>query len=373
MALAADAGGVDQLWVIEDCFYTAGVSLAATALAVTERLTVGIGIMPAVARNPAITAMELATLAGLAPGRVIGGIGHGVQTWMAQIGARQPSPVTALEEVITAVRALLHGETVTTHGRFVHLDGVVLEQPPQPAPPVLAGVRGPVSLAAAGRCADGLVLAEMSGPAAVREAIAAAAPPGRFDVVTYSAMSIGDDRQAARRAVAGWFVELVAQGAPPGMRSNPFHEEMAQLIEDRGEDAVDAFPDDWWVHLGAIGTPDDVTAHLDALGAAGATTVACFLPPDPDAAMEQLDRLVTTVIAGRRPPPANARSARWHVQRAVAAGLSGGGSVPLHVLGREVVGGARQPAVDERLPQRPLGDRPSAGSARPGSRRSAGS
>ena len=56
------------------------------ALAVTERLAVGIGILPAVARNPAITAMELATLAGLAPGRVVAGIGHGVQEWMAQVG-----------------------------------------------------------------------------------------------------------------------------------------------------------------------------------------------------------------------------------------------------------------------------------------------
>ena len=99
--------------------------------------------MPAVARNPAIAAMELATLAGLAPGRVIGGIGHGVQEWMAQIGARQTSPVTALDEVITALRALLRGETVTTAGSFVQLDHVALERPPDPVPPVLAGVRRP--------------------------------------------------------------------------------------------------------------------------------------------------------------------------------------------------------------------------------------
>ena len=70
VAEALEAADVDQLWVIEDCFYTAGISLAATALARTDRLTVGLGILPAVARNPAITAMELATLAQLAPGRL---------------------------------------------------------------------------------------------------------------------------------------------------------------------------------------------------------------------------------------------------------------------------------------------------------------
>ena len=208
--------------------------------------------------------MELATLAGLAPGRVVGGVGHGVQSWMAQIGARQPSPVTALEEVLTAVRRLLAGETVTTAGRFVILDDVTLDRPPDPPPPVLAGVRGPVSLAMAGRCADGLVLAEMTGPTAVREAIASAAARRPFEVVVYTAMSIDDDRRAARRAVAGWIVELVEAAAPPGLRANAFYDDLADLVGRRGVDAVDDFPDDWWPHLGAIGTPDDVAAHLDA-------------------------------------------------------------------------------------------------------------
>jgi len=109
MARRLDAGGADQLWVIEDCFYTAGVSLAAAALTVTERLQVGLGILPAVARNAAVTAMEIATLCSLAPGRVLPGIGHGVQPWMAAMGALTPSPLTTLEEVIVAVTRLDHG------------------------------------------------------------------------------------------------------------------------------------------------------------------------------------------------------------------------------------------------------------------------
>ncbi len=116
VAEALEAAHVDQLWVIEDCFYTAGISLAATALARTELLTVGIGILPAVARNPAVTAMELATLANLAPGRLVAGIGHGVQEWMEQMGGRTSSPLTTLDEAITIVRRLLHGETVTFEG-----------------------------------------------------------------------------------------------------------------------------------------------------------------------------------------------------------------------------------------------------------------
>lgn len=67
IARRAEDGGLDELWVIEDYGYTSGTSLAAAALAVTERITVGIGILPAVVRNAAFTAMELTTLAELVP------------------------------------------------------------------------------------------------------------------------------------------------------------------------------------------------------------------------------------------------------------------------------------------------------------------
>ena len=98
-ARAAEAAGFDDLWVIEDCFFTTAPVLAAAALAATDRLTVGVGIMPAAVRNAAITAMEFATLAGLAPGRVIAGLGHGVYEWMQQIGQSTPSQLGRLDEV----------------------------------------------------------------------------------------------------------------------------------------------------------------------------------------------------------------------------------------------------------------------------------
>src|SRR3954453_20864704 len=70
--------GYDELWLVEDCFFTRAVAAAAAAAGVTETLTVGIGIMPAAFRNPALAAMELATLARIFPGRILPGFGHGV-------------------------------------------------------------------------------------------------------------------------------------------------------------------------------------------------------------------------------------------------------------------------------------------------------
>jgi alkanesulfonate monooxygenase SsuD/methylene tetrahydromethanopterin reductase-like flavin-dependent oxidoreductase (luciferase family) len=171
--LRSSAGGVeelgyDELWIVEDCFYAGGIASAATALAATERITVGLGILPAVLRNPAATAMELAALACLHPGRVVPGLGHGVAAWMRQVGALPPSQLAALGETISAVRALLAGQTVTAHGAHVHLDEVRLDHPPRSAPPVLAGVRGPRSLRLCGRLADGTILTELSSPGYVR-------------------------------------------------------------------------------------------------------------------------------------------------------------------------------------------------------------
>ena len=69
VAEAADEAGLEQLWLWEDCFREGGIASAAAALAWTERLQVGVGLLPVPLRNVALTAMELATLDRLFPGR----------------------------------------------------------------------------------------------------------------------------------------------------------------------------------------------------------------------------------------------------------------------------------------------------------------
>ncbi|HJQ02620.1 MAG TPA: LLM class flavin-dependent oxidoreductase [Jatrophihabitans sp.] len=158
VALAADEAGVQELWLWEDCFAESGIATAAAVLAWTRRLRVGIGLLPVPLRNVALTAMELATLARLFPGRLVPGVGHGVLDWMGQVGARVGSPVTLLSEYTTALRQLLAGKTVTTTGRYVSLDAVGLAWPPQSVPPVLVGAVGPRTLALAGAVGDGVIL-----------------------------------------------------------------------------------------------------------------------------------------------------------------------------------------------------------------------
>lgn len=158
MARAVEDSGLDELWVWEDCFKQSGIASAAVALAVTERIRVGIGLLPVPLRNVALTAMELATLERQFPGRLIAGIGHGVQSWMDRVGVRPRSPLTLLEEYAVALRGLLAGETLSTDGDYVRLDQVKLDWPPNPPPPLMIGGDGPKSVAQAARLGDGNLL-----------------------------------------------------------------------------------------------------------------------------------------------------------------------------------------------------------------------
>ncbi|WP_405728727.1 LLM class flavin-dependent oxidoreductase [Streptomyces sp. NBC_01537] len=199
--------GADDLWVVEDLGWAGGVSSATLALGATERLRVGIGIAPAPLRNPALLAMELAMVERVFPGRLIAGVGHGVPEWMAQAGAGVREKLALLGETITAVRALLRGETVSLDGRVVKIDGVRLVHPPADAPPVVAGVVRPRSLELSGRVADGTVIAEGQGPKAIAAALGYIGKgregrPGTHEVVVFTHLCVGDDAERVAELTA---------------------------------------------------------------------------------------------------------------------------------------------------------------------------
>ncbi|WP_405160375.1 LLM class flavin-dependent oxidoreductase [Nocardia sp. NBC_01499] len=203
VARVAEESGLEQLWLWEDCFLESGIASAAAALAWTERLRVGIGLLPVPLRNVALTAMEVATLDRLFPDRLVLGVGHGVQEWMGQVGARVESPVTLLGEYLDALRALLAGERVTTSGRYVQLDDVALDWPPFAPPKIYAGARGPRSIRLCGSHADGTLLDSITDADGVRaarklidEGRAAAGRTGAHPVVANLLAVTGPDAKA---------------------------------------------------------------------------------------------------------------------------------------------------------------------------------
>ena len=294
-ARRAEELGFDELWVVEDLTFRGGVAQAGAVLASTSRIAVGVGIAPAGARNAGFAAMEAATLAELFPGRTSFGIGHGMPGWMRQVGAWPASPLTLLEEQLDAVRALLHGDRLDVEGRYVQLRDVQLASPPAEPPPVLAGVRGPRSLAVAGRCADGTILAEPVTTeylTAAREQIGATGPHA---LVAFELAVVDDDADRARRLVRPALEWAGEPDCAVHIAPSPFAAEFRALRErcaTRGEFTA-ALPDAWVDELAVVGTPAAARARVAQLHAAGADSVV-LIPVGADrlVALEDLARLL---------------------------------------------------------------------------------
>lgn len=275
-----EASGLDELWVVEDCFWSAGPTAATAALAATERLVVGLGIAPAVARNPAIAAMEMSGIAGLFPGRFVAGFGHGVADWMRQVGALPTSQLTAFRETVDAIRRLMDGESVTVHGDHVRLSDVQLVFPPSPRPPIVAGVTGPKSIDVAAAVADGLLLPEGSSAAYVAAANRRQGS-GRTCVV-YVLFAIDDDRDAAR-AMVGASVDRFAPG------------DVDARLRLLGEaDDADSAGADRIARYAVAGDAGDCVRAINSFIAAGATSVV--LVPQSTGVEQQLRRFVDDVL-----------------------------------------------------------------------------
>lgn len=278
-ARRAEGAGFDEIWLWEDCFYAGAFTSAATLLSATRRIKIGIGLLPAVARNPLFAAMEITTLARLYPGRFIPGFGHGVETWMKQIGAAPKSSLKALEETVTAVRSLLRGETVTLQGDHVRMQDVKMNLTPQQAPPLFVGAIREKSLQLAGRAGDGTILTAMSSPAYVRwarEQVALGmAQAGRNENLTtvFVACRISPDgaaaRGQARQFIASEFMHGNPHLVPLGIAN-----EAESLARGHGVDGAAArMPEAWVDALSAAGTPEQAAAAVARLGEAGAASV----------------------------------------------------------------------------------------------------
>ena len=273
--------GLDELWVVEDCFFNGGISAASVALAVTERITVGIGILPAVVRNAAYAAMDLATLARIFPGRLHVGFGHGVADWIRQVGQMPVSQMAALEEVTVAIRDILHGQTVTMSGKHVQLDNVRLDHPPAVAPPVSLGVTGPKSLALSGRIADGTILVELTGPALLRRNREIIGGHADHQLTVFAYWSQDADGAAARGRLRVMLAERIRNEGLKELDAPGFAAQARELLERGGVELLAReMPDAWLDEITVSGTPEQCLAAIDRLGAAGTTRVVLVPPSD---------------------------------------------------------------------------------------------
>lgn len=292
-AKLAEDLGFSEIWIPEDYWYLGSVSCLIRALSETERINVGVGVMSALVRHPAVAAMELGCAERMFPGRVMAGFGLGLPVLMNMMGLKPTSQLGALRDGVAMARALLAGEECTTEGGEFTAQGVRLTHPPASVPPIYTGVLGPKMVRLSGEIADGTVVSAMASAAYLRwmrphieEGAARRAEPPAVPhrLPTFAMYSVADDIATARAAVR----PLVAQylsllNGSPLVTANEFAPAVAELCERGGTDAEalirDEMPDEWLDALTVAGDPATCASRIDALRAAGADSVI-LMPVD---------------------------------------------------------------------------------------------
>jgi 5,10-methylenetetrahydromethanopterin reductase len=287
VAKAGEELGFGRLWMAEDYYFTGGISGAATVLAATERMPVGLGVVSAVARHPALLAMEVATMARIYPGRVVPAIGLGLADWLRQMGIHPRSTLGALRESLTSMRALLAGEELTQSGENFHFDHIQLAYPVEV--PLYMGIMGPKMLQLSGEVADGTVLSVGASPSYVswaREQIAEGAAVGGRDaaahkVSTFTLFAVDEDGDKARadiRETLGFFLETMANSSL--IKVLGIRERLLELAADGPEALAAGMPDEWVEDLAVAGTPAECAEKIQILIDAGSDTVELFPVPE---------------------------------------------------------------------------------------------
>ncbi|WP_206685919.1 LLM class flavin-dependent oxidoreductase [Kribbella qitaiheensis] len=184
----------------------------------------------------------------------------------SRAGVKAEAPLTLLREYATALRQLLDGERVTTSGRYVIIQDIALEYPPLKPPPLLIGVAGAKSLAAAGELGTGTLLALGLDLDAIKEASQTTLKSAGSDheVIASVLVATGPDARA----------RVDAELAEYGMKGTP--------------------------EIGAVGNAEEIAHRLLQVAAAGATSISVMPTrdePDFDAFAHFLGQEVRPLLA----------------------------------------------------------------------------
>jgi probable F420-dependent oxidoreductase len=209
VAERAEALGYESLWIADTGAGPDAFVVAAAAAAVTTRVRIGTAVVPIYTRALPVHAAGAGSVAQLAPGRFVLGLGASsetiVETWG---GVPFRRPLTRMRETVDVLRRMLAGERVTFEGRTVRTRNFRLVSPPPAPVPIHVAALMPPMLELAGEIADGVVLNFMPVDAVPRMlahvrtgAERAGRDPSRLEVVARFQTVVTDDVEVARAAI----------------------------------------------------------------------------------------------------------------------------------------------------------------------------
>ncbi|PXX03282.1 LLM class flavin-dependent oxidoreductase [Mycolicibacterium moriokaense] len=290
----AESIGFDDVW-LPDAGRTDALTLSAVVLAGTQRIRVGIAVVPAYTRTPAVIAATLATLADLAPGRFVLGLGTSseamIEGWH---GLKLDKPVTRMGETVTLLNSMLAGEKSAFTGETLRSNGY--RQPPLTTPvPLYLAALGPRMIELAAATADGVILNLF--PLAVTDALvgqirqaaaSAGRSPGDVEICSRFQVMVTDDLPAARNAFRYVFTAYYANPVYNRSLAAAGHGQQAAALLDAAASgdwkrARAALDDDVVDSIAVIGSRQHCQQRVRTYVEAGITTPILFcLSPDPD-------------------------------------------------------------------------------------------
>jgi probable F420-dependent oxidoreductase len=281
----AEILGYESLWIADTGAGPDAFVVATMAAMVTRRTRIGTAVIPLYTRALPVHAAGAGSVAQLAPGRFVLGLGVSsetiVDTWG---GVPFRRPLARMRESVDVLRRMLAGERVTFEGTTVRTRNFRLVSPPPAPVPIYVAALMPPMLELAGEIADGVVLNFMpveAVPRMLEHVRAGAARAGRdaagIDVVARFQTVVTDDVPAARAAIRHMMGPYFATSVYNRFVSWCGFADEARAIDaawrarDRARN-VAAVTDDMIDRLAIIGPANHCRERLAAFVAAGVTT-----------------------------------------------------------------------------------------------------
>jgi len=253
LAVAAERAGFDSVWT-SDHFqpwrHTDGhapnalVWLGAATQA-TQRVTLGTSVLtPSFRYNPAIVAQAIATLACLAPGRVILGVGTGESLNEIPVGIKWPEQserFARLKESVTLIQQLFREDFVSFEGEYFRTYNATIYDKPEEPVPIYIAASGPAAARLAGRIADGLICTSGKGaelyvdtliPAVIEGAEKAGRDASTLGRMIEMKVSFDTDRERAMEDTKVWSALALSGEQKVGVEDPREMERLAKTVED---------------------------------------------------------------------------------------------------------------------------------------------
>jgi probable F420-dependent oxidoreductase len=256
--------GYTDVWTAETDG-TDGFTPLALASAWEPQLQLGVAIIPAYTRGPALLAQSVAAMAEAAPGRFTLGIGTSsdviVTRWN---GVPFEEPYKRVRDTIRFLRSALAGDKVTCEYDTFAVRGFRLSRPVEHPPPIFLAALRPGMLRLAGREADGVIINWLSA-----EDVATVKPAVEADIPVAARIFVcpSEDtdmvREVGRRMIAAYLNVGVYAAFHRWLGRGPALEPMWTAWEagDR-KGALAAIPDEVVDALVVHGSFDECRAHV---------------------------------------------------------------------------------------------------------------